>query len=437
MSLPSRDGLDTASPPSGLVNVASLTNRELFTAVIAAIKRSLKKQKKNQKINWQAAAIRVATSAARGERGYGCVDDWVRHFEALSCSDQGASGEESRNFGEAFKALPVRECYRKRLDNALSALSSSTSSTCENLSIRQAAGLIRGITFLTADGDDDARSSDCDLQASALSHLVQAMPQLSSNPCDIFLAVQLPILQKLEWDAFANGGLNVASVDVEAQFRSLLNLNFGEQCKPCIHSGEKRKILLISKDDGASSADKIGSSSMAHLLEAAQLARNGAVRAQHGAVIYIPSENNGKNKTKVIGRGWNHDFLLDRSKSKKNKIVLHSEVHAVVDAILHYGEDECFEKLFPLATIIIVELESDYAYETCHPCPKCDPMLRAVGITNILHTTPQGKIKKLDFSPNASLLSNENVSIPLIAACDEQKINCKRLQQALSKNMKE
>ena len=45
---------------------------------------------------------------------------------------------------------------------------------------------------------------------------------------------------------------------------------------------------------------------------------------------------------------------------------MHSEVHAVVDAIHHYGEDECFNKLFPQATIMIVELHSDYAYDTCH-----------------------------------------------------------------------
>ena len=54
-----------------------------------------------------------------------------------------------------------------------------------------------------------------------------------------------------------------------------------------------------------------------------------------------------------------------------NKIVLHSEVHAVADAIFNYGKDECFERLFPRATIMIVELASDYACGTCHPYPKC------------------------------------------------------------------
>jgi tRNA(Arg) A34 adenosine deaminase TadA len=136
-------------------------------------------------------------------------------------------------------------------------------------------------------------------------------------------------------------------------------------------------------------------------------------------------------KTTVIGRGWNHDYFLDPSTlGRKNKIVLHSEVHAVADAIFNYGEDECFERVFPRATIMIVELLSDYAYDTCHPCPKCDPLLRAVGIPTVLHTTPHGRIEELDLRPaNAALLSNENVYIPLIAACRERNITCGRLQQ--------
>lgn len=413
---------------AGLVRVASLTNQELFTKVVAAIKRSLKNKKKNQK-DWRGAAVRVATSAAKGERGYCCDDDWVRQFDALSGSGEGFNP----NFGQALKALPVRECYRKRLINAFDAISPSMSSSTENLTIRQIAGLIRGSTFLTAGvdegADDDSGNNDCELQARALSYLVTAMPQLSSNPCDLFLGVQLPILQKLNRGAFAPGGVKAATSDVGAEFRSLLDLDFGEQNKSSMHSGEKRKWI---PEEGTASANKLFSSNVAHLLEAAHLARNGAVRAQHGAVIYVPSgnhDNGSEAQTKVIGRGWNHDFVLNRSVSNKNKIVLHSEVHAVVDAIRNHGEDECFEKLFPRATIMIVELHSDYAYETCHPCPKCNPLLRAVGITNVLHTTPLGKIKELDLGPaNIELLDNDNVSIPLGAACAEQKIICKRLQ---------
>ena len=172
---------------------------------------------------------------------------------------------------------------------------------------------------------------------------------------------------------------------------------------------------------------------MHHLLEAAHLARNGSVRAQHGAVIYVPSDDN-NGGTKVIGRGWNHDFILDRSASNKNKLVLHSEVHAVADAIRNHGEDECFEKLFPRATILIAELDSDYAYEDSHPCPKCHPLLRAVGITKVVHTTAHGKLEDLDLSPAKSeLLKNHNVFIPLNAACNEQKIHCRRLQAASEK----
>ncbi|KAL7526638.1 hypothetical protein ACHAXR_001574 [Thalassiosira sp. AJA248-18] len=420
-----------------LIDIASMTNQELFTKVIAAIKRSFK-QKKGDKKDWQQFAIKVATRVARGDDGYRCPDDWVKQFHALSSSssDQGASGGSS--FGEALKALPARDCYRKRLDNAFTSLAAAAAVTsarpADNISVRQAAGLIRGSTFLTSTADDDgddASNIDCELQARAISHLVQTMPQLVSNPCDIFLAVQLPLLQKLEWDAFIKGGIKFASTDAEAEFRSLLNLNFDEKCKTTtVHAGEKRKRLPGNNSDDS---NKEEFSTMMHLLEAAHLARNGAVRAQHGAVIYVPSENNGGAKSNVIGRGWNHDYLLDRSKSNKNKLVLHSEVHAVADAIRNHGEDECFGDLFPKATIMIVELESDYAYDTCHPCPKCDPLLRAVGITNVQHSTPHGKIKELDLSPPVlDFLSNENVSIPLSAACDEQNICCKRLQQAAS-----
>ena len=58
-----------------------------------------------------------------------------------------------------------------------------------------------------------------ELQACILSYLVQVMTWLASNPCDIFLSVQLAILQKLNLGAFNNCGLAVAlSADVETEF---------------------------------------------------------------------------------------------------------------------------------------------------------------------------------------------------------------------------
>ncbi|KAL3794348.1 hypothetical protein ACHAW5_009908 [Stephanodiscus triporus] len=112
-------------------------------------------------------------------------------------------------------------------------------------------------------------------------------------------------------------------------------------------------------DDEAHGRRGGGAELLSRLLEAARLARRGAVRARHGAVIYVPSSG-GQNEAEdggggdgspsfsstsvVIGRGWNHDYILDSSESggrrRKNKIVLHSEAHAVVDAICNHGEDE-------------------------------------------------------------------------------------------------
>ncbi|KAL7430069.1 hypothetical protein ACHAXH_003569 [Discostella pseudostelligera] len=477
----------TNHPLSGLIQTAALTNRELFTAVIAAIKRegSAKQQKQNKyydkkkDVSWQRVAMKVATSAAKGEDGYAFTNDWVARFnEFLVIDSDGGSKNENgsrghgaddddvddaatkmipTNFGEAIRVLSIRDCHRKRLRNALDALSSSIatpSSTKSNLSMHQVAGLIRGSSFLSnnevGDADDSADSSSSDeddiaLQTRVISHLVQSIstlassPSSSADPCDIFLAVQLPLLQKLHRDAFINGGFTFTPDNARAEFHHLLHLKFDKESRS---SGEKRRRMSEVEDCDAKKNDVLpySASTAVHrlFLEAAHLARNGAVRAQHGAIIYMPTSSeqrcDGDGEVQIIGRGWNHDYLLDPSTSNKNKIVLHSEVHAVADAISRYGEDECFESLFPRATIVIVELHSDYAYETCHPCPKCDPMLRAVGIGHVLHSTPHGKLAVLDYTHqllnsnnSASLLSNENVYIPLSAACRELEICCKRL----------
>ena len=90
-------------------------------------------------------------------------------------------------------------------------------------------------------------------------------------------------------------------------------------------------------------------------------------------------------------------------------------MHAVVDAIRYHGEDKCFGKLFSWATIMIMELESDCGYDTCHTCPKYDPLLCAVEITNVLHTTPHRTIKELSLSPvNTNLLCKLELPQPYV-----------------------
>ena len=454
---------------TGLIQTATLTNRELFTAVIAAIKRGgsktqqQKSEKKKNDVSWQHVAMKVAISAAKGIDGYACIDEWVSRYNELIISIGDGSRADNTatkttttptNFGEAIKSLSARDCHRNRLRNALDAISVSgavLSSLKLNLSIHEVAGLIRGSSFLSTIAVDDAveRSKDEDdfaLQTRAIAHLVHSMTISSStllfNPFDIFLAVQLPLLQKLNRDALDLGGLTFTTDEARAGFQNLLDLNFDAESYT---SGRKRGRASEEEEDYDVKKDVLPDSVHHLFLEAAHLARNGAVRAQHGAVIYtrISSlkgcDDYSHGKVKIIGRGWNHDYLLDPNYSNKNKIVLHSEVHAVADAIARFGENECFETLFPSATIVIVELHSDYAYETCHPCPKCDPLLRAVGIGHVLHSTPHGKLVELDFTPqllrcsnSASLLSNENVYIPLSAACRERGICCNRLSMSPS-----
>mmetsp|Transcript_13303 Transcript_13303/g.26970 ORF Transcript_13303/g.26970 Transcript_13303/m.26970 type:complete len:414 (-) Transcript_13303:56-1297(-) len=398
-----------------LINVASLSNHELFTKVIAEISRCFKsRNKKERPNNWMSIAVQIAVAAAEGQPG--CASDWVEQFNVLSSDNDTGNNTNDINFSEALNRLNAKECYMKRLNNVLGHPSLSLPNNI--LSVRHAAGLIRGSVLLSKEdnhNDDTVKG----IQISVIKLLVRTMPQLGSTcPCDIFLAVQLPLLQSLDRSAFTNGGLSFPSKVSEQEFDYLLGLDCSDlDFDSVAQVGEKRNRSYIQH------------SKYTHVLEAAHLARKGAVRAQHGAVIVFPSPDD---EIQVIGKGWNHDYLMDRAKTNKNKVVLHSECHAIADAIKRNGEDECFNELFPKATIFIVELESDFAYETCHPCPKCDPLLRAVGIMKVFHTTPNGNLTKMELStPSCELLANENCSLPLKAACDEQGITCKRLDTAM------
>jgi hypothetical protein len=408
-----------AADCGGLINVASLSNHELFTEVIAAISRCFKsRNKKDRPRHWMSVALKISVAAARGETGCCCPDDWVTQFNEALSSTKLDSVSTITNFSEALQSLDAKECYLKRLCNVIEYPSLPI------LSVRQAAGLIRGSALLSKESKTD---NNVDIQARVIHLLVKAMPQLgSSNPCDIFLAVQLPVLQSLERNAFTMGGITFPSKDVEQEFYHLLDLDFHSCNPPIAQVGEKRK-RTASEEQAILSCHN----NYTHLLlESAHLARNGAVRAQHGAIIFCPSCDGARQE--VLGRGWNHDYLMDRAKTNKNKVVLHSECHAIADALKRHGEDECFQKLFPKACIFIAELISDFAYDDSHPCPKCDPLLRAVGITKTFYTMPDGTIMELALgTPCYELLGNENCSLPLKAACDEQGITCKRLEDAM------
>ena len=83
--------------------------------------------------DWRRVSISIATSAARGVEGYHVADDWTLRCRSLLLhpDDDGARRRSlpvdgTADFGEALKSLPVRECYRSRLANALDALDSAT-----------------------------------------------------------------------------------------------------------------------------------------------------------------------------------------------------------------------------------------------------------------------------------------------------------------------
>ena len=407
---------------AGLIQVASLSNHELFTAVIAAISRRCFKSPRNKErpTNWMSIAIQIAVAAAKGQVGYSCSDEWVEQFNVLLSRNVGRCSNATSDvkFSEALQELNGKECYLKRLNNVLG----DHPSSLPILSVRQAAGLIRGSVLLSKEdiNNNDDKEVEC-IQISVIKLLVKTLG--TTNPFDMFLAIQLPLLQSLDRAAFTSG-ICFSSEEVKQEFEYLLDLDF--DCD-AVQVGEKRKRTSCS-DDIVILHHR---SKYIPLLEAANLARKGAVRAQHGAVILCPSADD-DGAIQVIGRGWNHDYLMDRAKTNKNKVVLHSECHAIADAIKNHGEDECFDVLFPKATIFIVELESDFAFEQCHPCPKCDPLLRSVGIMKVLHTTPTGTITEMELgTPSRELLANENCSLPLKAACDEQGITCKRLDTAI------
>jgi tRNA(Arg) A34 adenosine deaminase TadA len=410
----------------GLLHVASLTNTELFPIVVATINkytRSTQPKQKGKKENssWKDIALRVAIDVAKGQEKCCCQDCWIERYRQLSSNE---SSGEKLSFADALKSLNCEECSKKRLQNALDAICALESSDITtHVSIQQVVGLIRISTHLQ--GLNDSTS----LQVRALSCLLKLMPQVKNHATnDIFLAVQQPILQRLSWDVLIQSGIKFASQESENDFRALLGTSIETEAEgdtDVNHAGVKRKR---GDENNTRSVDDGNRTIIHYILEAAHLARKGVVRAKHGAVIYIPTSQG--TQQQVIGRGWNHDYIQNKNTktNQKNKLNLHSEVHAVANAIQTYGEDACFEDLFPKATIVIVELSSDYGYETSHPCPKCDPMLRAVGIPKVIHSTPDGKVVELDLGEgNIEFLKNENVKVALGAACSELNVVCKRL----------
>ena len=454
---------------SSLLHNASLTNSELFGAILSAIKgsKSIGKDAKQwiqNSVQGYDAISSIVHNAAVGADGCVTDEDWIREFnDAYNASFQSSGGRKngressagengvSRSLGSIVRDMPT-DGHALRLRVALDAISAAThnadTATSNSgsgakkfiMTVRQAVKLLRGTALV----------GNAELQSRALNCLVHVVPRLASHPLEILAMVQTPTLRLLDWNHLEEMGAFAFESDSQRRCFQVM-INYGkEDCTKDEKNGgfastgnQKRKRPWEDIDILKNSIDssKEDTAVMMRLVEAAHLARLGDQRgAKHGAVLCIPADDSISMDAisiqspiglqRVIGRGWNHNIFLDSSKGK-NKIVLHSEVHAAADAIRRFGEDECFERLFPRATVLIVELVDDCAYETCHPCPKCNTFLRAVGIARAVHSTPNGTMDETDMNPaNAELLARDVARVPFCAACTEMQIQCKRLEEA-------
>lgn len=123
----------------------------------------------------------------------------------------------------------------------------------------------------------------------------------------------------------------------------------------------------------------------------------------------------------VLGAGYNHYV---RSAADDDAVALrrivHAEAHAVADAIRRHGEVAAF-RAFPRATAWTVELLGRVGYDDAHPCPKCEGILRAVGVRAVSYTNGLGGITHRALGPPLPhLLGDVSVCAPLAIILREE-----------------
>jgi hypothetical protein len=103
----------------------------------------------------------------------------------------------------------------------------------------------------------------------------------------------------------------------------------------------------------------------------------------------------------------------------------------VADAIRRRGERAAFDA-FPRATAWVVELLGHVGYDDAHPCPKCEGMLRGVGLSHVRHTSGVGRIVRRALGPPLPhLLAQRSVCAPLAILLREGfgGVPCERLSK--------
>ena len=255
-------------------------------------------------------------------------------------------------------------------------------------------------------------------------------------------SVQLPLLQRLDPDVTNELFFHTSSFQIDDRITTLFQTYQKDHSIKMNHKIDIRKYSSISKLLG--------------LVEAANLARLGnQIGSKHGCVITVSKDvfrnnvhllqvlkkseysniyNDDLNESTpydiIVGRGHNHNVVPNGKGGKKRMI--HAEVHAVADTIRMFEEDITFNHIFPFATAIIVELKEDTSYDDAPPCPKCELLLRAVGVRKTCHSTKHGYMKDLNLVPYPEpnkLFQNPIVRVPFQTVCDELCIRCSKLEK--------
>ena len=172
----------------------------------------------------------------------------------------------------------------------------------------------------------------------------------------------------------------------------------------------------------AEAAATAASSDVARFLATAALARRGDQRgAKHGSCLTC------EDGERVLGEGWNHRVYEKGGAEKGKQRVIHAECAAVADAVRNLGEERAFD-LLQGATCWIVRLEDDSGYDDAPPCPQCELLLRACGVTKVVTSTRAGALVELALSEGrADFLRIGNASRPLRWACDALGVRIARL----------
>ncbi len=260
---------------------------------------------------------------------------------------------------------------------------------------------------------------------------------------DMLVSVQVPVLQKL-----TNHSIDkyVLSSDGTKELDRCLSRLF-------IKRDENGNSNVGSEVEGNDSINKCPDTmKVRRFVEAADLARRGdQLGSKHGCVICVSrdvivsstelldkvgdmtnvesskaSSTSSSNYDIVIGRGWNHNAFENSSKRGfGRKRMIHAEVHAVADVVRSFGERLALEHLFPNAVVMIVELHKNTTYDDAPPCPKCEQLLRGVGLRAILHSTGKGIVECIQLAPpNPEFLSRDVVTVPFKVACQEVGVEC-------------